>query len=108
MNHIPVIDPSLGPMPGLIISGMEPQPMRVRLIADWQPIDTAPVPAFDPERTWATFTCLLQNERGHVFEGHSRWVNVGKKQGHQIRWYGSHSRWEPTVKYWMPMPEPKP
>lgn len=83
-----------------------------RLIADWRPIATAPVKPWTPElESYYRFSCLLQNNAGHVFEGSASYVvsqrvqpKGADRRGAVLRWYGHAHRWEPYVVYWMPLP----
>lgn len=80
--------------------------------ADWQPIDTAPVPP--PTEVGNTYTyrfpCLLQLKDDVVVSGFGAYMRpcaTALVERLELRWYNDRGRRLHGPKYWMPLPAPK-
>jgi hypothetical protein len=69
----------------------------------WEPIETAPVPAFDMSINGKIcFTCLVQGDNDTVSVAHALWKGKSRPR---LEWIGTIQGAAP--KYWMPLPSPR-
>lgn len=88
--------------------------LQIERLPTWQPIETAPVPPYDPEREWeCRLRCLLQlpgrnGGKTTVIEGEGYWVAPRpnrKVKTPELRWRAQYlGVVHPT--HWQPLPMP--
>jgi hypothetical protein len=77
-----------------------------RLMPNWQPIDTAPVPPRE-ELMHGHWRCMLQTKDGWVCSGYAAYVQGRSRlvKTYTVQWYDDHYRVAAPA-YWMPLPLP--
>lgn len=72
-------------------------------MSEWQPIETAPIPAFDKERWYSiSFYCLGARRGSFLGQIHYGYTSTGKGRWKDAGGYNC------VPRFWMPSPAPPP